>query len=479
MHIRKEGIELSNKLSNPEAAKDKSLVKSVAGIVIALIFIAVALFVPSPEGLSLAGWRSIWILCVAVALWVSEIVPNIIASLTIIVLIPLLGVMDQNATFSATGQNGMFFMLACFGIAAAFSNTNLPKLILRVILRITGNNSKGIVFGFVCISAIVSVFIADGAAITMVAALGAGLLELIGAEKGKSGMGKGIMIGAVYGGLAGGVMFPMSGISNVVGLSLLSSMGYEVTFTQWATLGIPVAIVSTIVTGWLLVRWCKPEKLTDEQYQLLVNECKSAKLGSNEIKLFVILICMMYCFIFTSINMAMVAVGGAIVMMLPGIKLCTGADYRKFVMIDAVMLLACINPLITAFGNEGVGAWICNLAFAGASNWNWVLVVFMICFITMVIHFFVPGSVAVNGICLTVMLPVALMANVSVLVCAFCIFWFAAPIWFMPTDACYMLTYGFGYYKFRDIFSVGWKPQIAMFIYTIGIAAIMHLVFGI
>ncbi|MGM9608536.1 MAG: SLC13 family permease [Oscillospiraceae bacterium] len=459
--------------------ESKSLVKTIISCAIAIAFILLALFLPPPEGLSLAGWRAIWVLCVAVTLWVSEVVPNIIASLTIIVLVPLLGIMDQGATFSATGQNGMFFMLACFGIAAAFANTNLPKLLLRLILRIVGNNSKGIVFGFVVIAAVVSVFIADGAAITMVAALGASLLALIGAEKGKSGLGKGIMIGAVYGGLAGGVMFPMSGISNVVGISLINSMGYDITFGQWAILGIPVSIVSVVVTGWLLVRWCKPEKLTDNQYQMLVDECKGAKIGSNEIKLFVIIACMMYCFIFTHINMALVAAGGAIAMMLPGIRLCTGEDYRKNVMIDAVMLLACINPLITAFSNEGVGAWLCNLAFKGAANWNWLFVVFMICLMTMVVHFFVPGSAPVNGICLTVMLPVALLANVSPLVCGFCIFWFAAPIWFMPTDACYMLTYGFGYYKFRDIFSVGWKPQIAMFIYTVGIVGICHLLFGI
>ncbi len=464
-------------MSTAMKTKSTALGKGIISLVLALVFAAIALFVPAPAGLSLAGWRAIWVLCIAVTLWVSEVVPNVIASLTIVCLAPAMGILSQGDTFAATGQNGMFFMLACFGIAAAFSSTNVPRYLLRLILGIAGNNSKKIIFGFVVLAAVVSIFIADGAAITMVAALGASLLTLIGAEKGKSGLGKGIMIGAVYGGLAGGVMFPMSGISNVMGISLLNSMGYEVSFIQWAAFGVPVSIVATVVTGWLLARWCKPEALTEEQYRAIQTECRQAKLGPQEVKLFVIIAVMMYFWIFTKINMALVAVGGTILMFLPGIRLCTIADYRKYVMIDAVMLLPCVNILVTAFGNEGVGKWICDLAFSGAASWNWIVVLFMIMLVTMAVHALVPGSGPVNTVCLSVMLPLAQMVGISPLVCGFCIFWFAAPIWFMPTDACYMLTYGFGYYKFKDIFSAGWRPEIAMFLYTIIIVPLVSIAF--
>ncbi|MCD8004839.1 MAG: anion permease [Oscillospiraceae bacterium] len=445
---------------------------------LAVILALVAIFVEPPSGLSVAGWRAVLVLIIAVVFWVSEVIPNLMASLLLICLIPAMGIMSQNDTFTATGCNGVFFTLAAFCIAACFTDTSIPKLLLRVLIRIT-KSSRGLIVGITCIGALISMFVANGASTAMTAALATGILSVIGAKPGESRLGRGMMLAAIAGAQCGGVTFPMSNIVNVVAVNLLDTLGYEVPFGQWAAIGIPLAVVSTFGFGFLFALWARPEKLTHEQVALIQAECKNAKITSKEIKLFVIIAAMLYCWIFTDINMALVAVGGAILMLLPGVQITTMDNCRKQILPEAIFLIMAANAVVTAINAQGVGDWICNSVFQNSASWPLIGILAMLSIVTVGIHFIVPAGAAVVGVVMAIVMPLAVNAGFSVAGCVVLIAWLASYMPVMPTDAIFMMTYGSGYWSFKDVMKSGVGPLIFMLVVSGPLVALVCTILGL
>lgn len=444
----------------------KGLTKTIITFVLAIVLVAVALFVPAPAGLSTSGWRAIVILLIAVVFWVSEVIPNLMASVMIMCLVPAFGVLSQNDAFAAAGNNGMFFLLAAWVLAAVVSATKLPALMLRVLLKITKNSSEGLVIGITCIGAVVSMFVANGASTAMTAALAMGILKAVGAKPGESRLGKALMIGAVFGSQCGGVAFPMSNIGNVVGLNLMTTLGYDIKFLDWAIIGFPLACISAVGMGIVLAKWAKPEKISDEHFIAIQEDCKRAKITSVEIKVLIVLAIMMYFWIFTDVNMALVGVGGAILMLMPWMKVTTIEECHKFIQPEGIFLITCVTVVVAAINSEGAGAWFCDLVFKNAANWSVILVVIMIMVVCIIIHAVIPTGAAVVGICIVAMIPLAVNAGFSLTGAALLICWFGSFLPCMPTDAVFHMAAAGNYWTFKDVMKSGGLVTIFQFVST-------------
>lgn len=444
----------------------KGLTKIIISFVLAIALAAIGLFLPAPAGLSVAGWRAIIILLIAVVFWVSESIPNLMASVMIMCLVPAFGVMSQNDAFAAAGNNGMFFLLAAWVLAAVVSATKLPALMLRLLLKITKNSSEGLIIGITCIGAVISMFVANGASTAMTAALAMGILKTIGAKPGESRLGKALMIAAVFGSQCGGVAFPMSNIGNVVGLNLMTTLGYDIKFMDWAIIGFPLACISAVGMGIIMAKWAKPEKISEEHFNIIQEDCQRAKITGTEIKVLIVLAIMMYCWIFTNINMALVGVGGAVLMLMPWMKVTTIEECHKFIQPEGVFLITCVTVVVAAINAEGAGTWFCDLVFANAANWSVILVVIMIMIVCIIIHAVIPTGAAVVGICIVAMIPLAVNAGFSLTGAALLICWFGSFLPCMPTDAVFHMAAAGNYWTFSDVMKSGGLVTIFQLIST-------------
>ena len=89
---------------NKNQGQGKSLGKRIALVAVALVIVAIAHFLPCPEGLNYAGKMAIGLMVAGIVLWVTEPVPMAISGLVIMVSLPAFGILPYlNVTDAATG----------------------------------------------------------------------------------------------------------------------------------------------------------------------------------------------------------------------------------------------------------------------------------------------------------------------------------------------------------------------------------------
>ena len=108
------------------------------------------------EGLTPAGMTSIGIFLGSIILFITRPVPIAISCLTIMILMPLLGVYTYPQIWQDFGGSPFFFVLFSFGITAAITPTDIPVRVAVWIMKISKGNSKVIVYAFTFVTAITS-----------------------------------------------------------------------------------------------------------------------------------------------------------------------------------------------------------------------------------------------------------------------------------------------------------------------------------
>ena len=98
-------------------AQTKSL-KQVVGIVLAVVIMVGALFMPGNGELTHEGILGLAVLLSTVALWVCESLPMGVAGLLALVVAPIVGIADINTVFSGFGPTTVIFAIAVFGLTA-------------------------------------------------------------------------------------------------------------------------------------------------------------------------------------------------------------------------------------------------------------------------------------------------------------------------------------------------------------------------
>lgn len=97
--------------------------RSIYGLLLTALIGTIISILPTPEGLTPAGQRSLALLVMAAILWLSDIVPLGVSSLLIIVLAPLLGTLDAKKSLASMGNDIIFLFLGGFIVAIAISDS--------------------------------------------------------------------------------------------------------------------------------------------------------------------------------------------------------------------------------------------------------------------------------------------------------------------------------------------------------------------
>jgi sodium-dependent dicarboxylate transporter 2/3/5 len=136
--------------------------KQIFGIILAVLIFVVLQFVPEPEGLSRVGLNTIALTLAFIVILITEVFNM---SVTCLIFLSLMYVTGATPSFTSalTGFSSqvVFFVLASFGIAAAFTRIPLSKRILRALMKAFGKNVKTLVFAIMLCSAFISAIVSD------------------------------------------------------------------------------------------------------------------------------------------------------------------------------------------------------------------------------------------------------------------------------------------------------------------------------
>lgn len=229
----------------------------------------VILFFFHPEGLSVeanavlatTAWIAIW--------WITEAIPIAVTALLPIVLFPISGGLDLAATSASFGHKYVFLYLGGFIIAIAIEKWNLHKRIALTIISFIGSDVRKIILGFMLATAFLSMWISNTATSVMMLPIGMAIIKQLKdnpntvADENKI-FGKALMLAIAYSASIGGVATLIGTPPNLVLAGVvLDTYGYEITFLQWLSFGLPISIILLFICWIYLTRYAFQFKQKD------------------------------------------------------------------------------------------------------------------------------------------------------------------------------------------------------------------------
>ena len=239
------------------------------GVVAGWLLFITMLLVPSPEGLSLAGWRTAAVAVLMAVWWISEALPISATALLPLVLFPVLGV-DTIAATAAPYANPMIFLfMGGFIIALGMQRWGLHRRVALNIIRTVGTHPSGLIAGFMVSSGFLSMWVSNTATAMMMLPIGLSVIELARSQakdeltvKQTESFGISLMLGIAYASSIGGIGTLVGTPTNALLVGFMhETYGFEIDFVQWMLFGIPVVVLGLPLTHFVLTRIAFPIRL--------------------------------------------------------------------------------------------------------------------------------------------------------------------------------------------------------------------------
>lgn len=446
--------------------------KKIIGLIAAIAVVILAMFVPTPEGLSREGLLSISVMAFALILWICDTFPLAVSALMAIALIPLLGLMKLSAALGSFGSTSVFFLIATSAMTVILLKTTIPTRMINWLIGWSKGSSNKFVFGIMLASTFLSAIMSNTPVVMAFIGLVMPLLNAMDAKPLKSNMGRCLMMGLTCGAMIGGMATPCGTAINILAIDLLQqNTGITITFLQWMIVGIPVAIIMMLVSYFALVFMWKPEPIPEQAIVALKESVgEKTKMTGYEKKTITIIALMFICWIASSfvpaIDITVVAIVGATVMCFPYPKegaMLSWQEFSEAVPWNVVIVFGAVNVYAAPFMASGAATWVCN-AFVGVTNGMGMIALALAFAVFMVaLNAVFPMGPAVVGLLCGPMALVAVAGGVispaaTTFICAFA----SGATFMLPISMVYLLTLDKGFFTWGDVAKHGIVPSLGM-----------------
>lgn len=461
--------------------------KAAISIVVAAALIVTGLISPEIAGLTHEGKTVLFILLAGVVLWITEAVPLVATSFIMLVMMPLTGVCSFNDAYANTAGSIVFFLMATFTFTVVLDATTVPTRIAGAVLRWSGTSSRKMMLGLMVAIAVVSMVMSDVAACGTFISVAKRLLELNGAEKGKSGLGKALMIGIPWASYAGGCMVMTGNGCNVITVGLFSELfGVNVTFVEWMMMGVPFGIILLLLAWEVLCRVYKPEAIRQEAIDETIAEVeKLDPLSLPEKKTVAIILLAIVCWVLSSwipvLNTAMVGLLAIVLLSIPGSSTISFKTIISRMNWDVILMIMCILSLAHFIVATGAGDWIVSVVIGAVPSalQTPTVIILVLATIGCVLHNIMPVGTAVAGVLAYPFGIIAMQFDISMAAMVIIVAVQASISYILPIDLVPVQTYMTGYYKMVDTAKVGWVMSLVLIILMATMLPVLCGVFGL
>ena len=273
-------------------------------------------YIPSPEGLTPEGHRTLIIVLVALVLIISESIPLPAVAILILIMEVILGVDTADGVASSFMSDAVFFIMGSLMLAVSIVYQGLDKRLALGVINITGNKTWRIVLGFVTISALLSSFIGEHTVAAMMLPVALTLIRNAGLETGKATRLSTVLLFSIaYGCAIGSIGTPSGGGRNVIMIGYLSEFGMaELSYLTWMKFAYPMLLLEIPITAIVLWYTFTPsQKILDSAVRKLkVQVAKTGDLTVNQFMAIGIFLLVFVGWVFLSpfIGLGIVALSG-------------------------------------------------------------------------------------------------------------------------------------------------------------------------
>ena len=218
-----------------------------------------------PLDLSYEGRVALATFICAIVWWMTEPIPWAMAAMLPFLVFPAAGVMDIVATMRLYGQPIFFWIMGTVLMGYAIEKHGLANRFALAFLamRGVGGRTSRLMFVYMAIVGMISMFISDAATIAMTIPIGMSIVRHTGTMAGapsapRVNFAAFVTLGTFYASVAGGAATVMGVPHNAVALGLLERFtGRQLGFFEWMIVGVPVFIgllLAFYAVLWVIVR---------------------------------------------------------------------------------------------------------------------------------------------------------------------------------------------------------------------------------
>jgi len=342
---------------------EKDIIKKRAWFVVALIVAAAIILLPTPEGLTAQGQKTIALLIMVVILFVAEAIPMAATALLIGVFEVVVIGFESNDVASSYMNDSVFFIMGSLMIAVALVKQGIAQKITLLILSHIGTGVNRIVFGIVATCAILAAFMSDHTVAALMLPVALSISKISGGFRKNPNLTKLLLFSIAFGCAIGGLATPSGGARNIIVIEYLNSMfSQSITYLDWMIYAFPVTLILIPVTALVLIFIFKPEitNLKDASHTMLEEEEEMLMTPRMWISIAIFLLTL-FLWIFGAnfnIGLGIAAIIGAVLYLIFG--LARWRDYNKGVAWGVVFLYGGAISLGFTMITTGAGEWIAN-----------------------------------------------------------------------------------------------------------------------
>jgi sodium-dependent dicarboxylate transporter 2/3/5 len=458
---------------------------------------ALVLLLPTPEGLSAEGQRTMALFAGVLVLWSTEALPLGVTSLLVLVLQALFNLTTLvapprppttgNILGAAIGNfmsPPFFFVLVMFIIAFAWLKTGLARRFALWMISFAGTGARRTVYVFMIGTGAISMIISDVPSAAIFMAIALGILDKLKLQPG-SQFGRVVMLGIPIAALIGGVGTPAGSSINLLGLTMIEQAGGErVPFLHWMAIGIPMVILLLPFSTWVLLKCYPPEIASIGDLDDITQERRRmGAITTSEWKVVTIMSLMLVLWIVSTwvpaIDVYLVSIAGACAMFLPGVNLFTWKEAQNATGWDVLMMIGGVSSLGTASSRTGMAEWLATAVLGGIQDWHVILLIAAISAFTVVIHLMLPIAPVINAVMVPPMMVLGAAAGVNPALYALPVIFTASCAFLLPLDAVPLVTYSRGYYKMLDMFLPGLVISVVWVVLMTGLLLLIGPLVGL
>jgi sodium-dependent dicarboxylate transporter 2/3/5 len=193
--------------------------------------------------------------------WATEAVPVPVTAFLPIVTFQMLGIATLKEASAPYANPIIYLFLGAFLLALAVERWNLHKRIALFILTHTGSDGKKLIFGFMMVAALLSMWMTNTSTTMMLMPIALSVVTVITdnaknlSDREKASFQIAMLLGLAYAATIGGLSTLVGTPPNALLAAFISdNYGIEITFASWMAVGVPIMLIMLPIAWFGLTR---------------------------------------------------------------------------------------------------------------------------------------------------------------------------------------------------------------------------------
>lgn len=357
------------------------------GLLIAFIGLLGVIFLPTPEGLPIAGHRMLGILLFSIIVWMTDAISYPVSAAVIMALMAfLLGISPDVAkpdvligtskalTMALGGFSNTALALVggALFIAVAMMQTGLDKRIALVVLSRIGAKTNRVLAGVIVVGLILSFFVPSTTArVSCMVPIVMGIIVAFGVDK-KSKFAGVMMIAVAQADSIWNIGIKTAAAQNMIAIGFIEKqLGAYITWMDWFIAAAPFAVIMSVVLYYLLLKIMPPETNEvaggKEAIAHAMAELGPMKIGEKKLLIMSIILLFFWSTekIIHPFDTSSTTIAAIAIMLLPGIGIITWKEAQEKIAWGTLILFGVGISLGSALLATKAAAWMAKFIVVG------------------------------------------------------------------------------------------------------------------